>query len=326
MTTAVRPVNETGLQGRIAAWVLRNRKPAPREIRLDRRNIYILPTRYGMVYVATLFVMLLGATNYQNSMAFLLAFLLAGLGLNAMWHTHRSLAGLRVIRASTPPVFAGQTALFEYVVESDDGRLRPGLVASIGNDLPVAFRVPENAQGRFHLALPATRRGRLRPGRFQIYTRYPLGLFHAWSWLEFDQSALVYPRPLDSQREMPSGGGGQDGAARVGQDGEDFTGLREYRPGDTLKHIDWKALARTGDLLTREFTEARGHDIWLDYLALGGLDPETRLRVLCHWVLDAERRGLRYGLRLPGQSLDPAGGETHRDRCLERLALFGIGD
>jgi uncharacterized protein (DUF58 family) len=51
---------------------------------------------------------------------------------------------------------------------------------------------------------------------------------------------------------------------------------------------------------------------------------ESRLSILCQWVLQAERFGQAYGLRLPGIAIPPSRGEAQRNRCLEALALFEV--
>ena len=48
--------------------------------------------------------------------------------------------------------------------------------------------------------------------------------------------------------------------------------------------------------------------------------------MLCHWVLQADRFGQSYGLRVPGNTIVPARGDAHRTRCLEALALFNDAD
>ena len=53
------------------------------------------------------------------------------------------------------------------------------------------------------------------------------------------------------------------------------------------------------------------------------IDVEHRLTILTRWIVDADRRGEDYGLRLPGQAFPPAHGTAQRLDCLEALALFG---
>ena len=75
-------------------------------------------------------------------------------------------------------------------------------------------------------------------------------------------------------------------------------------------------------LLTKEFSATASSELWLDWEEARAADVEARLSVLAHWVLQCERFGQSYGLRLPGVTIEPARGDAHRARCLEALALF----
>jgi uncharacterized protein (DUF58 family) len=173
------------------------------------------------------------------------------------------------------------------------------------------------------LPAPTTRRGRLRCGRLEIFTRYPVGLFHAWSYFDFGLTVIVYPRPDPTAGLPPSQtlAGDDDGIPVPGN--EDFAFLRPYQPGDPPRQIAWKALARGDDLMTKEFQATASAELWLDWLDARAPDPEARLSVLAHWVIETEKLGQSYGLRLPGVAIAPGRGEAHCARCLEALALHG---
>ena len=93
------------------------------------RQLYILPTRYGALYACMLLAMLSGAINYTLSLGFALTFLLAGLGLVAMLHAWRNLAGITLEIAKAEPVFAGEDARFEITASEHGGRPRYALQA-----------------------------------------------------------------------------------------------------------------------------------------------------------------------------------------------------
>jgi uncharacterized protein (DUF58 family) len=104
---------------------------------------------------------------------------------------------------------------------------------------------------------------------------------------------------------------------------EDFAGLRQYQPGDSPRHIAWKAVARDDVLLTKQFTGHAAGELWLTLdLQPAHLDLEAKLSRLTRWVLDAHTAGITYGLKLPGVVVRMGSGEAHRERCLEALALL----
>jgi len=125
---------------------------------------------------------------------------------------------------------------------------------------------------------------------------------------------------------MPAGG--QDGSNTASLQGasDEYEGVRPWRRGDPLKWVAWKKVARQAaggrdNWVSRDFVLPQGRQIWFDPAQTRLADPERRLSRLCAWVLIAEAQGLDYGLRLPGLEIAPAHGATHRQRCLEALAL-----
>jgi uncharacterized protein (DUF58 family) len=303
-------------------WLFHLRGPERGEIVLVQRRIFILPTRAGLGFALILLLMLAGSINYNLSLGYLLTFLLGSVGFTAMLHTFRNLAGLRITAGRTLPVFAGEHARFVLRLHNPSGKTRFSIALSPKNSTPEMFDVSGNTNVLAAASVPTSRRGFLHPGRLTLYTRYPLGLYQAWAYIELDERCLVYPRPAPVGTPMPplAVGNGDSGGHTNGR--EDFAGLRQYQPGDSSRHIAWKALARDGVLLTKQFTGQAARELWLSIeLAPQGLNLEGKLSCLTRWVLDAHAAGLAYGLKLPARTISIGHGEAHREQCLEALAL-----
>lgn len=289
---------------------------------LHRRSLYILPTREGLYYGAMLAVMLVAAVNYANGLAYALTFLLAALGLVAILHTHRNLAGLRLSGGPAPPVFAGEPARFTIVVNNDAGLARHAIEITLGGQTAVVD-VAAQATAMVEFVVPTTLRGYLDAPPLRVRTRFPLGLWRAWSRpLVVPARCLVYPRPGAEAPlpEVPSALAGRELGHNA--DGEDFAGLREFQHGDPVQRVAWKKVAAGQGWHTKQFSAPAGQLVWLDWETLYDPDVEARLSQLSRWVLMAEQQGISYGLRLPQLLLEPSSGAAHRDHCLERLALF----
>lgn len=289
-------------------------------VELGQRRIFILPTRYGLLFGLLTFVMLIGATNYNNSAGFLLSFLLIGTALVSMLHAYRNMLRLSFRAGRAGAVFRGETALFGVALDNGRGPGRLGIGLQLAGQPPVFTDVPAGGHVAVELPLPAARRGWLPIGTLTVFTRYPLGLFRAWSLLRLDARCLVYPAPaprLEAPARRPGAGTRRD--RRPGSD--DFMGLRAYHRGDSPRHVDWKAAARRRTLMTKVFCDPLGEALWLDWNDHPAHDTETRLGLLCRGVLWAEEHGYDYGLRLPGTLIETGRGEEHRHRCLKALAL-----
>jgi uncharacterized protein (DUF58 family) len=287
--------------------------------RLSRRRIYILPTRNGLLLGLLLLAMLIGAMNYSNGLAYALTFLLASVAIISILHTYRNLAGLTLLAGNCRPVFAGERARFPIAIDNP-GAARFALVLAPTGGEPAISDVEAHTVHWVELMLPTDRRGWCELPRVSIATGFPLGLFRAWSYVDLRQRCLVYPRPELAGPPPMVGEGGADGARR-GRGSDDFASVREYRAGDSLRRVHWKALAREQGLLTKEFEGGGSRELWLDWDQTGGLPVEGRLARLCRWVLWAEGQGLDYGLGLPGRRIPVGRGQPQCQRCLEALAL-----
>ncbi len=307
-------------------WLFRVTRDEQLPIVLGQRRIFIVPTRAGGLFAIVLAVMLIGAINYNLSLGHALIFLLAGLGLVAMVHTFHNLFGLRLAPGRAEPTFAGDLARFPLQLENPRRQPRRALEFSF-REQPVV-RVDLAADGRATIAVPyaTDRRGRLDPGRVTLATRYPLGLFRAWSDPYPHWACVVCPKPLRTPLPTPSPGAAAD--HHHGDSGqEDFAGLRPRQLSDPTRHIAWKAVARRSDeqaLLIKQFAGGASDELWLEWsLTATHRSVEERLSILAGWVLTADEQQLRYGLQLPGQRIAPAQGQAHRNHCLQALALYG---
>lgn len=314
----------THLKQKFRTWLFRP-KIESGTITLNQRRIFIIPTRRGIGFVFVLLVMLLGDINYSLSLGFVLTFLLGTMALMTMLHTFRNLAQLKIRAGRNEPVFAGDMAQFTFHFH-DNGRLqRYQLTLHDGKAHSTTFDVPARHSAEVKLLIPASHRGWLNPGRLTLFTQFPLGLFHAWSYLQFDTRCLIYPRPAAPQ-PLPVQSA-QSGTGRFNAAGdEDFSGLRNYVAGDALPRIAWKVLARGQGLQVKQFGAPQGQELWLDWALLPALTTERKLEILTRWVLDANAQGLHYGLRLPDIELAPEHSTAHQTECLRALALFGLPD
>ncbi|MFN2361797.1 MAG: DUF58 domain-containing protein [Marinobacter sp.] len=303
-------------------WV-NHRIPRSDQRTFGQRNIFILPTGAGVVFAGLLLIMLITGINYQNSLIYLLTFLLAAVAVAAMHQTHRNLSGLELTLIQAGEGFAGDLIPFRLRAVS---RRHDTLALSLACDDVVLSQqhIPAGQQADLSLSVPSCQRGYLQPDRILVETRFPFGLFRAWSWLRPVTSSIVYPSPLPAPEVMSTVQDGEESSKSRSIDGNDHAEIRPWREGDMSQRVQWKRYARTGEMVIADWEGEQGSPHWLDYDAFGGVDRELRLGYLAHQILDRSRSHSRFGLNLPGQVIEPDTGAAHTSRCLKALAVFGL--
>ena len=295
---------------------------------LTQRNVYILPTGAGWMLALTLLVLLLASINFQLNLGYLLTFLLAGSAVAGMHFCHATLRGLSLHLKPPEPHFLGQGAVLQVQLASERRTPRVSIALAVYGSGHWAWTdVPAQGIAHVEVAFTPARRGLHRVPTLTAETRFPLGTFRVWTVWRPAAEVLVYPAPEPGAPPLPPGeprAGGTGSAPTHGTG--DFEGVRAYRRGDPLQLVVWKkaaqALASGSDaLVSRDAQQSQRHELWLDTAHTGLADPEARLSRLTAWVLQADRLGLNYGLRLPGREIAQDSGPAHRRNCLEALAL-----
>ena len=316
------------VRARVRGW-LTSRLPRTDTQLLTQGNVYILPTRAGWMFAMTLVVLLLASVNYQLNLGYVLTFLLAGSGIVSMHITHGTLRGLTLHLRPVAPAFAGSPAVLDVVMSSpSSARFGVGLRLLDAPPSTLAWtNVPAGGQSTAHVSFVPTARGRQDVPTLSAETRFPLGLFRAWTvWRPLAQ-LLVYPQVEVDAPALPAARPATGGPTQARRsEGGEVEGVRAYRRGDPLKLIAWKkaaqALETGADLVSRDTSTSARMELWLDWTACGPIAAEERLSRLTAWTLAADRADADYGLLLPGLEVEPGDDDTQRTRCLEALALW----
>ncbi len=288
---------------------------------IDRRKIYIVPTKYGFIFGAILIIMLTGSINYANNLGFMLTFILGGMGLATMIQTWRNLLALKIKASSVEPVFKGQKAFYYFLFESPK-RARLGLQVNNKED-QILFDLQKDEEKKVQLHQITNKRGWLNAQQLRIYSFYPLGLLKAWCYADLKHTCLVYPTPSEMASGIVQADNHLKKGKKKGQGNHDFSGHQYYRAGDPVKHIDWKATARQENVYLKIFEGENATHVWLDWDAFSSTTSiENRLSFLTKAVLESEQSQIIYGLKLPNQTIELNHGERHKQQCLMALALY----
>ncbi|NOY64733.1 MAG: DUF58 domain-containing protein [Nitrospirae bacterium] len=290
-------------------------------------------TREGRRFILALLVVAFAAFNTANNLMYLILGLMLSATILSLMAAYITLKGVSVDFRIEEPLYAGVKASAEFFVRNskryvssyslrielkgiDDGaiyveRVLPGETLSINKS--IVFR----------------RRGIYRVSHIRVYTSFPFIFFvlTKTSIREKDSSMiLVYPSLYDVTRvveELISEIRAMEGIRKT-IEGEEFQGLRDYQYGDSFKSIHWKATARTGTLMVKEYYEGETEKITIVLDSLRYTDRALFERAVSFVSsLSAELLGRNFVLRLVTcqKSIPPGSGREHLYKILDHLAV-----
>ncbi|MFK7864062.1 MAG: DUF58 domain-containing protein [Pseudohongiellaceae bacterium] len=310
------------LRARFHRWMA-SRISAKPQVTLNRKIIYILPTKNGLLFIFAASLVFIAAINYAVSLAFGLAFLMVSLFIVAILHSFDNLNHLELASLPSLAVFSGEKACFKVELKRKKGRSHQALELSYGDGHRTFVDLLNCDTAVAEVFTQANKRGNYKAPLLRITTYFPLGLCRAWSLVDLAQHCIVYPKPLSvSMNDLHGAALNEEESRFVVAGSEDYYGLREYVPGDSLKQVAWKNVARGQGLQLKQFVDYVDSKTWLSWTMFEGLGVEERLSRLCFCALKLDRAGTAYGLRVPGFELAPNSGSEHRTKILTALALF----
>jgi len=306
---------------------------------MKREGLRLRPTGLWLIFGPILGCMWLAAVNYSNNLVYAILYLVGALSFISMFHTWRNLSSLRVEHIRIQPAFAGEEVRMEIHLRVPAKQPVYGLIfARLGDEsgltrrpapLPVSggggVRIKGGDSCSVVVVFPAVRRGMYRFETLLVRTAYPFGLFWAGFRVPVETDYFIYPQIKGSEEWPGIRPGGETGSPFSHLPGDDFAGVRAYSPGESLRHVDWKAYARGRPLSIKQFTGGVGRELWLDAAEMMRMPLEVRLSQLALWIVNAEKEEIPYSLRLGRTTLPLGLGEAQSRRALEALAVAGMG-
>ncbi|MEZ5491856.1 MAG: DUF58 domain-containing protein [Gammaproteobacteria bacterium] len=310
------------LTRRMEIWAER-RNPAGPDAILNRKNILILPTPQGLLFLLAAMIVFIAAINYEVSLAFGLAFFMISLFMVSMIHSFSNLNGLQLSALPASPVFSGEDAAFQVRLRRAGKRNHEALEFFFKGSTASKANLVIYKEESVAVFSRTVKRGWHAAPRLYIRTRFPTGLFTAWSVVNLQMQCLVYPKPVAvSLARFGNAGGCAEETALVRAGTEDFYGFRSFTPGDSLRQVAWKNVARGQGMLVKQFVDYLDERLQLDWDMFFGFTDEERLSRLCYCVLKLATSETPYGLRLPGVEIAPDTGKSHKLSVLQALALY----
>jgi uncharacterized protein (DUF58 family) len=300
---------------------LKRRLPVTKEITLNSGNTFIFPSKLGLHFLLCCFLLFILGTNYQNNLILFLVFFLCSFMVTCLLLSYQNLAGLTLNAIEPEAQFSCCDCQF---------KLRVNLSNTTATDIYFCFQTNSSqlksiiSNDIVELYSYSILRGYFDPGRVTVRSNFPFGLFNVWTHLDFGFNALLYPQPLENKFQATSL---SDNVHENSHDQsllgvDQFSSLKNYQQGESLRSVAWKQLAQGRGWLTKQFEQSAGGDILLDINNLTHLPVETRLSFLCYQIIELQKNNQRYTLILNNETINVGSGYRHKEHCLKALALF----
>lgn len=297
-------------------------------VALTNNKIYILPTKAGLFFALILFLMLITAINFSNSLIYLLTFFLASLAIVSLFFAQKSLLGLSFQAGIASPVFCKQISHIPLNISfAVNYQPLPNSLTIECENFKLAIDVLEQQEATM-LPIKTHSRGYVKIPTITISSLFPFGLFNAWSNIKLSNQSIVYPHPLKSNSDIQLSQVSADSGKQSNNKGsEDFLGLDKFIPGQSLKQVHWKAYAKQQGMYIKIFSggsQSTRH--WFDIEMFEAfITIEQRLSYLAYFIIQADKNGESYGLKIVNQSIAINNGTPHKHQCLKVLALLNNG-
>ena len=306
---------------------------------LFRRNRYLRFTPSGMRFVLTTLAVGLAAVNTRNNLLYLiLAMLLSFIVLSGIL-SEKTLRYLKVERMFPSHPFAGIPFLI-YLQVTSRRRGFPSFCISIHElehpgieSKPVRiYRLPSAQSLLFSTQILFRHRGLFRLEGIRYETTFPFGFFRKSLIRRDPQEVIVYPEisKLPQELLMRLTGPGESHESQLVGPGSSIRSLRDYTPLDDARSIHWKASARQGRLLSKEYEHEEERQIVLrliNHLPESESEEDRDLleksismaaSISHHWLM----QGYAIEIQTLNQHIPMGRGILHLNQILKMLALL----
>jgi uncharacterized protein (DUF58 family) len=283
------------------------------------RQYRVKISRSGHIYILFTILLSVAALNTGNNLLYILSSLMLSLmavsGVTSIWN----LLFIDLSLVSPDEIFAEIPAPIQLSIIKKRGQ---SFFLSVRHAFG-STQVPSIKGKTEHpIWLTFPERGKVNLEYLTIHSGFPFGFFRRFISYPRDLTLIIYPRPIPGRippvytyhTESKVNG------SHPGEWSDEVKDLRKFREADPLKWVDWKATARRGEKMVREFYSLKGDTLLIDLSDKTG-NWEKRISEACSLVLHGHKENLSTGIILPDQRIDPDKGEEHKKILLEALSL-----
>ncbi|GMW02581.1 MAG: hypothetical protein AMXMBFR84_37170 [Candidatus Hydrogenedentota bacterium] len=285
------------------------------------------------MFIVISLCVLLAAWNSGQSLYYLLFAGLASFLLLSFVLSRKNLQSLDVSREA--PYAVHRDAAFSVVIRIENkNKFFPAVLVRAETsgmaDSPLGYvlSIPSREAGLLRVRYMFPRRGVHPLPGLDLVTTFPFGLFEARRHTEESIPVVVYPRVLAARTAMVEQARSSGRLQKtIKGDGDEFFSLREYVPGDDLRHIAWRPSARHGKMLVKELEQQTSRNIMFLFDTADKPDVphfderfEDVVELIASLAVTLINRQYHVAVRTQQGSISDGEGQTHILKLLEFLA------
>jgi uncharacterized protein (DUF58 family) len=296
--------------------------------KLKPPKIYIVPSRFGLLYFSGTIAMMIIAGTYSNNLVFLLSFILFSIGISAMFFTNSNLKQLILEDYEIQNQFAKEDFIvsmnFFSLKTSDSFNIQVSLeIETKWNKIEkltqTVLFVKNSISSNHLLKFKLDRRGKYKVRRVKLSSTYPLGLFTAWTWIKDERDFYVYPNcfgsyPFETKISQ------SDSYQKTKRGGDDFWETKDYVYGDSIKRIDWKNYAKSETLKVKVFDANASEAYVVSFDPKNSSDIEMEISAIAQLIRTAFSDRVPLELRMPIAQIQNASSSDGFHQALKILS------
>ena len=303
-------------------WFYRRFNKKTRRIKLGFNNLYIFPNLFGLYWILTTIVLYVLGTNLENNFTIFICYLMIAVLLISLFLTHFNIHGLEIVSTNQKVNFANSKINYIFILNSKKYRNNIKLKFLNKENKPIFIEKIEDTLIK-SLTIESKQRGIYTPDIIYGESSSPLSLCTCWFYWKPVDKLIVAPekkkaRVIQEFHQISTSSRDKKNNAFIG---DDLIDIQIYKKGEKKSLIYWKSLARSGNLLSKNFSNENLKNNWL--ILNKNLPIEKALEHLCFEIYNQYKNNNVYGILISkNKFIKPDKSEKHYLKCLTMLASY----
>lgn len=282
-----------------------------------------MPTWFGLGYAFVCALLFCASFSFNSNLSYFVNFLIISLGIVSMPITNKNIQQIYITDIETDPFESDHPGVVRVRIKNNGTWTAQGIKVSLLDCVDEIDKIEPGEEKEISLFLNPHKRGSYDLKRLKLESHFPFGLLRSWKYFISDVQYFVFPLRVGESQWPALSVANNDGKVSRTLNADIFSGHSKYTSRDSIRKIDWRVLARTNQLVVKQFesmSQLQADFTWQQTQFLR--NHEQRLSQLALWVSEAENTGAIYSVSLPGAQFERARGFEHYNNIMKSLSVL----